>query len=97
MLSALFSERYVLSTYFANALLTAARYAALVMVSDGQRETGAEPKGERQSMDVIYDLHSWSKQRREEALTEAHSGGHWLRRRRGIAGHALGYVTWSPP
>jgi hypothetical protein len=61
----LFSERYVISAYFANALLTAARYAALVMVSDGQRETGAEPKGERQSMDVIYDLHSWSKQRRE--------------------------------
>jgi hypothetical protein len=28
-------------------------------------------KGERQSMDAMYDLYSWSKQRREEAMREA--------------------------
>jgi hypothetical protein len=43
----------------------------VVISDDVGRKEAQSPNGEKQNMDSIYDLHSWSKQRREEALEEA--------------------------
>jgi hypothetical protein len=57
-------------------------------------------KGEEQSMDAMYDLYSWSKQRREEAMREAQrrslakraNGDRGMRFDLGRVGCALGSV-----